>query len=334
MPGRTPLVSIIVPTYNRAGSITATIQSVLEQEYKNWELIIVDDGSSDDTAIVVDRIKSGHPAVFFTATGTQHKGGNYCRNLGLQKAKGEYLLFLDSDDLLLPFCLSNRVRIMTEEPGFDFYVFPGTVFETDPDQPSFYWNIETNIIDLKRFLFFYGPWQTSGATWKRSFLAKEQLQWDEQLFIWQDIDFHARALLARPGYKIYWEEDYDYLVCSGSADSVSRQNYFSDEKIASRIFFLNKYINLLHTHERLKAGWLKPLLLIVLRSFIVKKNNTGSVSILEAAVRSGIISGKEAILIKRGTWMHRISFGRIKFPSAKLQRQLFSYEPTLQRIHV
>jgi glycosyltransferase involved in cell wall biosynthesis len=91
-----PLVSIVMPTYNRAKLILETIESVLHQSYPHWELIIVDDGSDDETEFVVNAISNSKIKYFRIAhTGLLGK----VRNVGIEKSSGQYIAFLDSDDL-------------------------------------------------------------------------------------------------------------------------------------------------------------------------------------------------------------------------------------------
>lgn len=88
------LFSIIVPTYNRAHLISRSINSIINQNYKNWELIIVDDGSTDNTEEVVDSLNDKRIRYFYK----NHEERSIARNFGIDKAKGEYLSFLDDDD--------------------------------------------------------------------------------------------------------------------------------------------------------------------------------------------------------------------------------------------
>lgn len=112
-----PLISVIIPTYNRAHIISRAIDSVLKQTYSNWELIIVDDGSEDDTEEVVRRItKKNKGKIFYFKQ--QNKGVSAARNLGIRKANGDYISFLDSDDEFLPKKLAIQVQKM-EESGVD-----------------------------------------------------------------------------------------------------------------------------------------------------------------------------------------------------------------------
>lgn len=100
------LVSIIMPTYNRGYIIKDAIESVRNQTYDNWELIIVDDGSTDATGDVVDIIEDDRIHYYFLS---HNKGANYARNLAMSYAKGQYFCFLDTDNTWDKHFLENRI---------------------------------------------------------------------------------------------------------------------------------------------------------------------------------------------------------------------------------
>jgi glycosyltransferase involved in cell wall biosynthesis len=110
-----PKVSIILPTYNRAEVLQRALESVARQSYKEWELIVVDDGSTDATEAVVKG--SGIPARYLRA---QHGGVSAARNLGIQASQSEYVAFLDSDDAWDPSFLAVCSRFLDEYPGEAF----------------------------------------------------------------------------------------------------------------------------------------------------------------------------------------------------------------------
>jgi glycosyltransferase involved in cell wall biosynthesis len=105
-----PLISIIIPTFNREKLIAKTLDSVLIQTYHNWECIIVDDGSSDNSYTIIDKYLNKDNRFHFTKRNREPKGASTCRNIGTNMASGEYLIFLDSDDVLDTLCLENRVN--------------------------------------------------------------------------------------------------------------------------------------------------------------------------------------------------------------------------------
>jgi len=106
-----PLVSVIIPTYNRAWINKEAIDSVLKQDFENYELIVVDDGSTDTTSEILSAYKEDIRV--FTQN---NKGVSAARNLGISKAKGEFITFLDSDDLWLPEKLTAQVDFFKSNP--------------------------------------------------------------------------------------------------------------------------------------------------------------------------------------------------------------------------
>ena len=116
------LVSIIMPSYNTASFIADSIKSVLEQTYINWELIIVDDCSTDNTDEIVATFKD-HRIRYFK--NEKNSGAAVSRNKALREANGDYVAFLDSDDLWLPDKLEKQMAFMTNNG----YCFSYTCYE-------------------------------------------------------------------------------------------------------------------------------------------------------------------------------------------------------------
>ena len=122
-----PFFSIVVPTYNRAGLIGPTLQSVLSQEFGDFELVVVDDGSTDDTAAVVARYADSR--LRYLPKQNAERGA--ARNYGLARAQGEYVLFLDSDDRLHPHHLATlHAAIGAQAPRPNFIA---TKYDFDRD---------------------------------------------------------------------------------------------------------------------------------------------------------------------------------------------------------
>ena len=111
------LVSIIMPSYNTADFIEKSIKSVINQTYKNWELIIVDDCSTDNTDEVVEKFLSDKRIVYIK--NEKNSGAAVSRNCALREAKGKWIAFLDSDDLWHPQKLEKQIEFM-EKTGYKF----------------------------------------------------------------------------------------------------------------------------------------------------------------------------------------------------------------------
>ena len=112
------LVSIITPSYNSAKFIAETIQSVQNQTYSNWEMIIVDDGSSDETESVVLNIIQKDNRIQFHKL-SQNSGPAVARNTGIEKASGDYMTFIDADDIWFPTFIENNIKTI-QETGIPF----------------------------------------------------------------------------------------------------------------------------------------------------------------------------------------------------------------------
>ena len=112
------LVSIITPSYNAAKFIAETIQSVQNQTYQNWEMIIVDDGSSDETESVVRSIIPNDNRIQFHKL-NQNSGPAVARNTAIDKASGDYITFIDADDIWFPTFIENSIKTI-QETGIPF----------------------------------------------------------------------------------------------------------------------------------------------------------------------------------------------------------------------
>lgn len=124
MPDR-PLVSVVVPTYNRAQLIGETIGSILAQQYDNLELIVVCDGCTDGTEAVVNSFGDARLKMLTQ----ENSGGPACpRNAGVARARGEYVAFCDDDDLWMPQKLRTQVALMERDPGAGLCFAGGITF--------------------------------------------------------------------------------------------------------------------------------------------------------------------------------------------------------------
>ena len=112
-----PTVSVVLGTWNRAPLLSRCIESVLAQTIPNWELIVVDDGSEDDTFAVVDAYLRQHANIRYLRQ--SNRGAPLARNAGILAASGRHLTFLDSDDHYLPNHLASRLELLRAHPEVD-----------------------------------------------------------------------------------------------------------------------------------------------------------------------------------------------------------------------
>ena len=110
---KNPLVSIVMPAYNAATFLSESIRSVQEQTYENWELIIIDDASRDDTLKLAQEFVKSDPRIRLHPLPT-NQGAGFARNIGIKASEGEYICFLDADDLWKPEKLEYQLDFMNK----------------------------------------------------------------------------------------------------------------------------------------------------------------------------------------------------------------------------
>ncbi|KYG33707.1 glycosyltransferase family 2 protein [Alkalihalobacillus trypoxylicola] len=189
MSHKSPFVSVIIPTYNRAEVIMRAINSVLNQTYKDFEMIIIDDGSSDNTEYVVKQIIDSRVRYI-----KHHKNlnGAIARNTGIDASRGEFIAFLDSDDEWLPRKLEKQLSILLKCDNKENVLCysqlikqTGAIKRTSPKR-----GIETSEL-VEEYLFLNnGLIQTSTLILHHSLIKK--IRFDEQLIRHQDWDLCLR----------------------------------------------------------------------------------------------------------------------------------------------
>lgn len=188
-------VSVVVPCFNNERLIADTLESILQQTYSNWECVVVDDGSKDGTVGKAQAYVDGDDRFrLLNRPSELPKGANSCRNFGVLKSSGEYLIFLDADDLLSKNCIEHRVNSIADE---DLVIHSTAHFTKDIDQATPFFpnlNIHLSAIEYRNmFLEYMIPWHTSSGIWNKEFFTKIN-GFNERLLRFQDVDIHVRAL--------------------------------------------------------------------------------------------------------------------------------------------
>ncbi|SFS78619.1 glycosyltransferase family 2 protein [Lutibacter maritimus] len=169
----TPLVSIIIPTYNRAHLIGETLDSVLAQTYTHWECIVVDDGSTDGTEEVLKMFVDKDDRIqYHLRPKDRPKGANACRNYGFELSKGEYINWFDDDDVMLPDFIKLKKDAFTS--SIDLVICSGFLVDSDLEHKN------AIILNEKPDLYKeYVLWRlriiTGCVLFKRSFLKNKEL---------------------------------------------------------------------------------------------------------------------------------------------------------------
>lgn len=214
------LVSVVMASYNKGAYIKESIRSILVQTYPHWELIVVDDCSTDNTAQILEEY-SGDARVQILRSDV-NKGANACRNQGLARAKGDYVVFIDADDLLAPGCLSGRVSHAEKHPEKNLLVFSMGVFHSKVGDDARTW-VPLSRQPLQDFLQHKLPWSILQPFWKKSFL-QALVGFDERFTRLQDVELNTRALF-HPDIRLEQvggEPDCYYRIDEGRANFQTR----------------------------------------------------------------------------------------------------------------
>lgn len=186
-----PEISIVVSLFNKELYIQETVQSIRLQDFINWELIIIDDCSTDNSVSALQLCLEEDNRIRFLQNET-NKGANFCRNLGIQVAIAPYILLLDADDLLSKTCLSQRLAVMKENDQLDFCVFSMGIFRKLPGDLNGDW-IPHSKNPLAGFLSHRLPWALPQPIWKTRFL-RQIGGFDESFLRLQDVELHTKSL--------------------------------------------------------------------------------------------------------------------------------------------
>lgn len=194
------MISIIIPTFNRSDLLPETLNSILLQSDDNWECLLIDDGSSDETWSILEEFASKDQRfqIYKRSEFSKPKGANACRNIGIEKSKGEYLLFFDSDDWMNEDCISEHEKMIINSKS-DLNILPSIYYDPETSETSDV--IKGNIYSpdlIEKFFQKDVIWITHNPTISKSFLLQNQIDFDENLQAGQDWAFFMRILLYFP----------------------------------------------------------------------------------------------------------------------------------------
>ena len=246
-----PMFSIVIPTYNRKTELLTAINSVLAQTYQNFEIVVVDDGSSDGTKEAIDALNNGR---INYVKHQNRSGANAARNTGIKAAKGNYISFLDSDDLFL----ENKLERLNEEIS----KFPTEVIfisshkRVKSDKVSFFHHATKTLTppEFMRMLHYYviDP-STSGLTIKRSILSDNK-QFDIALRRIQD-----RELLLRLCH------DHGCVLLG---DVLWQKSWSSDGIASHHKGYMNALMDVVDRHPSFETSYRDALNYLIFRSII------------------------------------------------------------------
>jgi glycosyltransferase involved in cell wall biosynthesis len=187
------LISIIIPTYNRAPLISETLDSIIAQSYQNWECIVIDDGSVDNTLEILENFHEKDKRIrYYTRPLGLKKGANSCRNYGFVRSKGDYIIWFDSDDLMTPDHLEQKVKAIFKS-GIDFVVARTQNFKDGQLLEPYKYEKKAYGIKASDFILLKIHWYTYDVMLRRE--IAEKIEWNEQMKSWQDYNYFCKMLL-------------------------------------------------------------------------------------------------------------------------------------------
>lgn len=191
-----PLVSVIIPTYNYARYVKKAVQSCLEQSYDNVEVIVVDDGSTDETSTVLAGLGKKITVIY------QHNQGvSVARNTGLKNAEGEFITFLDADDYLTEDSIEIRLNILLKNPDVGIVVSDKYTQREGQQELSYSPNFKEDKISDRFYedlLLKKLPFATCTALIRAE--IAEQFQFPVNITHGEDIAYFVKILFATKGY--------------------------------------------------------------------------------------------------------------------------------------
>lgn len=251
-----PLLSVIIPCYNNGQLLIKMINCCLNQNYINWELLIVDDCSSDNlTQDIVRKYSLKDSRIHLYIRDRLPKGSVTCRNIGLENSKGKYILHLDADDLITETCFENRVKYMESHPYCDFASFPAKSFikesEIVPDISSNdeIWGIKKGkyVDDLEAFLKADYPYSTWCNIYRKESI--KNIKWDENIKIYTDLSFIFSCIMAGLRHEFSNLGKVDYYYRKAPSENAMTSSFISQEKCDSTLVLYRHILEGLNNKE-------------------------------------------------------------------------------------
>ncbi len=231
------VVSLIIPNHNKEQFLPECLDSLINQTYISWEATIIDDGSTDTSKEIIDSYSKKDARINFIFNEKQINGGSVCRNIGIKKASGKFIIFLDSDDILVETTLEHRVWFMEENPMLDFGVFNmGTFYKKIGDSDSIWKPHKAKALEC--FLSHQLPWQTMQPIYIAEFIKENNLLFDESLPRLQDVDFHTSILLLKPNFEVLTDNPDCYYRIIENRKVVDNQSFYGNYALAMSKYYL------------------------------------------------------------------------------------------------
>ncbi len=232
------LVSVIIPAYNAENYIGKCLNSILSQTYRNIEILVVDDGSSDKTKLIVERYQHNYENIYLKSI-TNH-GQGYARNFALNLINGKYVMFMDADDFIEKTTIEDSVNKI-EMDNSDFVVFDWKYFHHNKNKIIY--NHFDNIFSEKILkenkilkLFEISVYFTVNKLYRTEFLIKNNIRYMEN-YIYEDVPFWVQVVINAKKVSLINKPLYNVRI---NATSTTKVNYHTDFHYKSFIKAIEK----------------------------------------------------------------------------------------------
>ena len=241
-------LAVVIPCWNCESYIGAMMDCLIHQTFDDWMAFLIDDGCTDGTGEIIKTYSAKDQRINYIKRNRGPKGAPTCRNIGFDMTEGaKYVIFLDADDLIAPFCFEQRVRMMENAVDADFISFPSKAFQEDP-YDKLRWGF--GIKGCQETLLSLLNWRTLSIVvctniYKRDSLVAKGLVWDERLLSMQDSDFNIQAFCKGLRHEFASDARIDYFY-RHLPDSVSKK-VFEKEHYESHLYLIGKEVSSIQT---------------------------------------------------------------------------------------
>jgi glycosyltransferase involved in cell wall biosynthesis len=272
-----PLISVIIPTYQRAHAIGNAIESVYAQTFQDWEIVVVDDGSTDGTE---ELLKQYAPRVRYFRQ--ENRGPSAARNYGIREACGEWIAFLDSDDIWLPEKLSRQLELAQADLNIAWVYSDLEYFDHDPSKlpkSAFAYFPPARGMVLKH-LFLHGCAMHTTTVIVKKTCFDEVGYFDESLRITEDIDLYFR-LAAK--YPVDFDPTVQIRFCRETRPPAHTKlfKYKISAEVKRRVLQNNPGFAESLSRQELRHGYLQLLLTVVREALQAKEYDTAKANLSE-----------------------------------------------------
>lgn len=235
-----PLVSVIIPVFNTEKFILETISSMMGQTYPNWECILVDDGSTDNSFTIISEQANTDPR-FRVYKRPMHipSGGNGARNFGFEKAKGDFINWFDSDDVMLENFLSEKIKLF--KSGTNLVITSGYFASEDLAHRK-----PIELFDSKEIFKAYVMWRlkilTPSIMFRKSFLQNLEL-FSPAIKKGQEFEFFSRIFFSLENETYRIKNIHTFLYRSHSQSTTLQNQKYNSEFKKSEVFTLGQNLN-------------------------------------------------------------------------------------------